>query len=158
MTSRLRKRVEMGDPGGAEAHWLALEEVAEVVVTSEDANTPIEAALIEGSGSHWRAAESGEQSIFIRFDQPQDIHLVHVVFDETEHARVQEFALQWSNDGGRTFQPVVRQQFSFSPSGATRETENYRVNLPGLTEVRLHIVPDISGGSHVATLTKLRMR
>lgn len=158
MTNTMRKRVGTGEPGGGEARWLALEEVAEVVVTSENPNAPIEAALTEGSGGHWRAAGSGEQSIHIRFDQPHDIHLIQVVFDETEHARVQEFALEWSNDGGRTFQPVVRQQFSFSPSGATRETENYRVDLPGLTELRLHIVPDVSGGPHVATLTRLRMR
>jgi hypothetical protein len=157
MTSALRKRVGTGEPGGAERQWLVLEEVAEVVVTSEDPNAPIEAALVEGSGSHWRAAGPGEQSIRLRFDQPQDIQLIQVVFDETEHARVQEFVLQWSNDGDRTFQPVVRQQFSFSPSGATHETENYRVNLAGLTDLDLHIVPDVSGGPRVATLSSLRI-
>ncbi|MBA3231595.1 MAG: carbohydrate-binding protein [Acidobacteria bacterium] len=158
MTNSLRKSVGTGGSGETEAGWLAIEDLAHVVVTSEDPDAPIEAALIEGAGSRWRAAAPGAQSIRIRFDRPQDIHLIHVVFEETEHARVQEFSLEWSNDDGRTFQPIIRQQFSFSPSGATREAESYRVNLSASTELRLHVVPEISGGSHVATLTRLRIR
>jgi hypothetical protein len=156
MGGTVRKRVGSAEPGGTETGWLSLED-AEVVVTSEDANAPIEAALTPGAGPRWQAAEPGEQSIRIRFDQPHDVHDIQVVFDESEHPCVQEFALQWSSDGGQTFHPIVRQQFSFSPTGATRETEHYRVQLPRLTQLTLHIVPDISGGARVATLSRLRM-
>jgi hypothetical protein len=159
----MRKRVGGGATAtgagrGAETDWLALGELAEVVVTSEDASAPIEAALVPEAGTQWRAAEPGEQSIRLRFNEPCDVQDIQVVFDEPQHACVQEFVLQWSSDGGHTFHPVVRQQFSFSPAGATQETEHYHVHLRGLTDLNLHIVPDVSGGPRVATLTRLRIR
>jgi type IV secretory pathway VirJ component len=42
-------------------HWLDLQEMASVEVTSEDPNFPIEAALISGDGG-WRAAEKDRKS------------------------------------------------------------------------------------------------
>jgi len=66
--------------------------------------------------------------------------------------------LQWSDDRGRTFQRIMRQQFSFSPSGATQEVENYNVSLKGATELELHIVADVSDAGRVATLTSFRLR
>jgi hypothetical protein len=158
----LRKRVgEQPGQRGPETEqpgWLPLEELAEATISSEDPSAPLEAALVGGTGGGWRAATPGEQSLRIHFDQPQNITLIHLVFDETEHERVQEFALQWSDDRGRTFHPVVRQQFSFSPSGATREIEDYTVNLRAVTDLDLHIVPDVSGRPRFATLTALRLR
>src|SRR5436190_17513025 len=115
-----RKRVEGAAPSPtAPAAWLPLKELVEVSVSSEDPRHPIEGALSEGADDGWRAAEPGEQSIGLHFDHPCDIRLIHVVVDEAEHERVQEFTIHWSTDRGRTWQMVVRQQFSFSPSGAT---------------------------------------
>lgn len=153
----MRKRVHV-QAAFTEPNWLRVEELAEVSVSSEDANRPIEFALVPGAGSGWRAATPGEQSVLIRFDEPQAIGLIQLRFDEAEHQRVQEFWLQWSDDRGQTFQPIVRQQFSFSPSGATYEVENYNVSLPGATDLELHIVADVSDGRRVATLTSLRLR
>lgn len=155
----LRKRI--GQPGSRleEQDWLSLEEIAEVEVSSEDPDRPIDGALVEGSGAAgWRAAQPGEQTLRIRFDEPRAVSHIRLVFDDTERERVQEFALRWSADGGRTFQPLVRQQFSFSPGGATREVEDYTVSLQGVTDLELHLVPDISRAPLVATLTALRVR
>ena len=153
----MRKRV-YGQVASTEPQWLRLEELAEVAVSSEDGDRPVELALVQGAGPGWRAATPGEQTIRICFDQPQSIGLIQLRFDEVEHQRTQEFFLQWSDNRGRTFQPIVRQQFSFSPSGATREVENYNVSLKGATELELCIVADMSNRDRVATLTSLRLR
>lgn len=155
---QLRKTVGGGQPEAEQSPWLAIDQIAEVAVSSEDPQAPLEDALIEGRSGGWRAGGPGEQWIRFRFDQPQDLSLIHLHFEETGRERVQEFDLEWSKDGGRTFQPVVRQQFSFSPSGATRQVENYRVDLRGATNLHLRIVPDVSRGPHPATLAKLRLR
>ena len=153
----MRKRVHV-QASSTELNWLRLEELAEVSVSSEDANRPIEFALVPGAGSGWRAATPGDQSVLIRFADPHAIRLIQLRFDEAEHQRVQEFWLQWSNDRGQSFHPIVRQQFSFSPSGATHEVESYNVSLEGATELELHIVADLADERRVATLTSLRLR
>ena len=155
---QLRKTVCGQQPESESAQWLAIDRIAEVAVSSEDPQAPLEDALIEGRSGGWRAGGAGEQWIRFRFDQPQDLSLIHLQFDESEHERVQEFDLEWSGDGGRTFQPIVRQQFSFSPGGATRQAEHYRVDLRGATNLHLRLVPDVGRGPHRATLTKLRLR
>ena len=94
----------------------------------------------------------------IRFDAPQALSLIHLVFEEPECERIQEFALQYSSDRSQTFHQLIRQQFSFSPSGATRESEHYVVNLTGVTDLELQIVPDISGRPLVTTLKAMRLR
>ena len=38
------------------------------------------------------------------------------------------------------------------------ENESYVVNLPGITDLKLTIVPDISGGPACASLRRLRVR
>ena len=58
----MRKRVIGHGPRGVSAiepGWLDLERLAQVEITSEDADYPIESALIPGTGSGWRAAQSG---------------------------------------------------------------------------------------------------
>jgi hypothetical protein len=156
-----RKRLENAVPAPSPAPaaaWLALEQLVEVSVSSEDPGHPIEAALGEGDGSGWRAATAGEQSVTLHFDEPRQIGLIHLVVEEAEHERTQEFAIHWSADHGQAWHLVVRQQFTFSPSGATRQMEHYRVSLPGLTDLRLTIRPDLSNGPHVATLARLALQ
>ena len=65
--------------------------------------------------------------------------------------------LRWSPDGGQTLHEIVRQQWNFSPHGATRQTEDHRVDLTGVTVLELSIVPDISGGTAHASLAQLRL-
>jgi hypothetical protein len=155
---RLRKRIVPAESQGDGPEWLSLEDVAEVEVSSEDPDFPVDGALMRNSTRGWRAAHQGAQTLRIRFDTPQPLSLIHVVFEESECERIQEFALQYSSDRGLTFQPVVRQQFTFSPAGATREEEKYVVSLAGVTDLELQVLPDVSGRPVVATLRSLRLR
>jgi hypothetical protein len=137
--------------------WLDLNSAAVVEVTSEDKEYPVEAALISGETRGWRAADSGTQTIRLIFDQPQSLKRISLVFEETGTERNQEFVLRWSDHGGRSYREIVRQQFNFSPPNATREVEEYRVELSDVTVLELVIVPDISRGAARASLTSLRL-
>ena len=141
-----------------EHEWLDLEQIASVQVSSEDAEYPIEfaLALTDGRGKGWRASVPGEQKVTILFDSPTLIHLIHLEFVEQGFERTQEFTLTWS-DADRVEHHIGRQQWNFSPSGSTTEVENLRVNLAGVMRLQLTIKPSISGGSAVATLTRLRL-
>ena len=57
------------------------------------------------------------------------------MFEEEKRERTQEFVLRWSGDGGRSYREILRQQYTFSPSGSTREVEDYIVNLQGVNGV-----------------------
>jgi len=156
----MRKRIiNQGtqDVSPAIQQWLNVETLAQVEVSSEDAAHPIESALIPGAGPGWRAALPGPQTIRLLFDQPQRIRRLHLVFQEDDHERTQQFVLRWSSDGGRSYREIVRQQYNFSRPGATSESEEFTVDLAGLTALELNIVPDISGGSACASLDQLRL-
>jgi len=137
--------------------WLDLERLAEVEITSEDAAHPIESALLPGRGTGWRAAGPGKQTIRLLFEHPQRLRRIWLQFVESVIERTQEFVLRWSPDGGQSFREIVRQQWNFSPQGATGETEDHRVNLSGVTVLELSIIPDISGGDARASLSQLRL-
>ncbi len=154
----MRKRiVDTASVGGTTTDLprrLDVERFAEVEVTSEDAAYPIESALTGAGGRGWRAAEAGPQTIRLRFDEPQRVERIRLVFDERDMSRTQEFVLRWSADGGRTYREIVRQQYTFSPPHTQREAEEYAVALEGATAIELRIVPDISGGAARASLSE----
>jgi hypothetical protein len=137
--------------------WLDLEAIADVEVTSEDAAHPIESALQPGGGSGWRAAAPGEQTIRLLFSGPQRLKRIWLSFVEPTTERTQEYVLRWSADGGQSFREIVRQQWNFSPRGATSETEDHRVDLAAVTVLELSIVPQTSRGNAVASLAQLRV-
>jgi hypothetical protein len=137
--------------------WLDLERLATVEITSETGAQPIEAALVPGRGPGWRAAEPGEQLIRILFDRPLSLNRIHLEFEEHEQPRTQEFALRWSQDGGHSYEQILRQQYNFAPPDTSRQTEDYRVTLESVTALELRIVPDISGGDAFASLAQLRL-
>jgi len=137
--------------------WLSLEGLAEVEITSEDAAHPIESALLSGSVSGWRAAGPGKQTIRLLFARPQPLRRIWLNFIETHAERMQEYVLRWSPDGGRSFREIVRQQWNFSPQGATCETEDHHVELQGVTVLELSIIPDTSGENAIASLAQLRL-
>jgi hypothetical protein len=138
--------------------WLDVEQLAQVEMTSEDPTHPIEAALRPGAGPGWQAAAPGKQTIRLLFDAPQRLRQIRLVFQEDQQARTQEFALQWSSDGGQSYQPIVRQQYTFSPPNTTQEVEDYTVELNGVTALELEIIPDISGGTAAASLAGWYLR
>ena len=156
----MRKRIIGHGPRDVKADepgWLNIERLAQVEITSEDVGYSIESALIPGMGSGWRAAQPGEQTIRLLFDEPLRLKLIHLVFHEDEEERTQEFVLRWSPDGGQSYREIVRQQYNFSPPGAAREVEDYDINLDGVTALELKIVPDISDGTAHASLAQLRV-
>ena len=139
----------------AEHGWMDLERLAQVEITSEEIDYPIESALIPGAGPGWRAAQPGEQTIRLLFDEPLRLRRIHLMFHEGEQERTQEFVLRWSPDGGQSYREILRQQYNFSPPETAREVEDYDIDLDGVTALELRIVPDISGGSARASLAQL---
>src|SRR2546427_8800918 len=139
----------------ANQNWLDLEPLAQVEITSEDAGHPIESALIPSGGPGWLAASPGEQVIRLLFDKPLNIRRIHLLFCEDQQKRTQEFVLRWSSNHGQSYRDIVHQQYNFSPLGATREMEDYRINLDGVTTLELRILPDIRGGSACGSLEEL---
>jgi hypothetical protein len=156
----MRKRIINQDPQSVspvDQRWLDLQRLAQVELTSEEAAYPIEAALIPSAESGWRAAQAGEQTIRLLFDESQRVRRIQLRFHEDQQARTQEFVLRWSPDGGQSYREIVRQQYNFSPPGMTREFEDYAVDLAGVTALELKIVPDISGGDARASVAQLRI-
>ena len=155
----MRKRIIPAARSDAEPldNWLNLDALAEVEITSEDVAYPIEAALLPGQASGWRAAEAGTQTIRLLFAQPQALRRIWLHFVESGMQRTQEYVLRWSPDGGQTLHDVVRQQWNFSPEGATSELEDHRVELPAVTVLELTIHPDIGASAAVASLAAWRL-
>ena len=156
--SKVRKSIitEREDATGG-TQWLDLEPLADVSTTSEDPAHPIESALLPGRGSGWRAAGPGKQTIRLLFTRPQRLKRIWLRFDEPNAERTQEYVLRWSADDGQSYREIVRQQWNFSPSGATSEIEDHRVDLAAVTTLELSIVPNKTGGDAVASLAELRL-
>ena len=149
-------------PGGQDAptpadEWLDLERLARVEVTSEDPRYPIEAAFVPGYRPGWVAGGPGPQIVRLRFDEPQLVRRIWLHFTEPAVARTQEFVLRWGTADGQPVREVVRQQWVFHPKGSTHETEDYRVDLSGVTVLELAITPDITGGDAPASLAEMRV-
>jgi hypothetical protein len=156
----MRKRIiapVQQETASPDQDWLNVEGLAEVEITSEDAAHPIESALLPGRASGWRAAEPGKQTIRLLFAPPQRLRRIWLNFVEPLTERTQEYVLRWSPDGGQSFREIVRQQWNFSPQGATCETEDHHVELPAVTVLELSIIPDTSGENAFASLAQLRL-
>lgn len=154
----MRKQVLSLAPSGSmpgDQRWLNLESLAQVEITSEESESPIEGALVGGVG--WSATQPGGQTVRLRFDQPQTLRRIWLKFVETERAWTQEFVLRWSPDQGQSYREIVRQQWNFSPPDSVREVEDYPVELAGVTALDLLLVPDISGGEARASLMQWRL-
>jgi hypothetical protein len=146
----------LGEPG---EEWLDLDCVAEIEITSEDPEYPIDSAIAgDGHGIGWRAANPGEQMIRICFLKPTSLRRIRIIFEEENARRTQEFVLRWSAENDAAPRDIVRQQYNFNPPYATREVEDYAVNIDDAKVLELRIIPNISGGDVHATLSKLRLR
>ena len=137
------KTAERG--GTAAGDWIDLEAVAAVEISSEEQRCPIERALGLGTDREvctgWRAATTGPQTIRLRFDRPTEIHRIYLHFVEGAKERSQEFSVHAGSTEGE-LREVVRQQFAFSPNGATEEVEDYRVDLKNVRVFELRVDPD----------------
>lgn len=148
-------RPESPDPVSTDQDWLDIPAIARTELTSEEASHPIESALSLSGGVGWRAAEPGRQTIRLLFDEPLRIRRVHLMFQEDDQQRTQEFALAWSPDPAGPYREIVRQQYNFAPPDSSRETEDYDLDLVGVSALELIIIPDISGGAARASLARL---
>ena len=151
----MRKRLITPTPETIRARgegWLDVERTAVVEVTSEDKSFPVELAFTPGDTRGWRAEAPGNQTLRLIFDQPQALKCIHLVFEENETGRTQEFVLRWSPNGESSLKEIVRQQWNFSPPESSREVEEYRVDLSNVTVLELMIKPNIGGGAARASL------
>ena len=158
----LRKQITPARPGDsfALAGEIEVATVATVQVSSEQNDHPIDHAFDESrgpGGSRWIANGPGEQTVILVFDAPQTITRVVVEVEEVEVSRTQELSLSVSDDGGRTYRNLVRQEFNFSPPGTTFEREVWSVAAARVTHLRLGIKPDKGGRVGLATLTSLSL-
>jgi hypothetical protein len=141
----------------SEGAWLNLEPIARVEVTSEHPNFPIESALSGQRGSGWRAAETGQQVLRIVFDTPRTLSRIRLEFSESDVERTQEFTLRWAAAPDGRFREIVRQQWNFSPQGATTEIEDYSITLDEVLVLELILKPDLTSNRALAALASWRV-
>jgi hypothetical protein len=148
-----------GAVAAAQDEWLDLDKIAQVEISSEDVNFPIEHALGKTPTTGWRAAETGPQVVRLQFDEAQAIRRIRLHFVDRAAERSQEFAVYAGS--GAEMREVVRQQWSFSPGGSTEEIEDYTVDLSGVKTLELRIDPDRShdpkASQNYASLQSLKL-
>jgi hypothetical protein len=156
----MRKHILQSQVSTPDAREIPVTSVATVFTTSEAADHPIDHAFNcprGPGGTRWIAEQAGEQTIILVFDSPQTIRQVSLEVEEKEVGRTQELALSVSSDGGHHYRELRRQEFTFSPDGATFEREEWTICEPGVTHVRVAIKPDKGGKSCRAALTSLAL-
>jgi F5/8 type C domain len=136
--------------------WLNLEELASVEVSSEDPLYPFEEALHGATRGGWKASAPGPQAIRLTFDQPQSVRRIRLEFREDGSERVQEFAL-YAMTANQARKEVLRQQWTFSPGGSTREIEDYPVELADVTAIELQIDPGRHDKQKIASLQSIAL-
>ena len=146
---------------GDEAERMYVPELATVLVTSEAAEHPVD-CLFDGhdgpGGTRWVAAVDGEQAVVLAFDTPQTIQEVGLETEEFQASRTQVLTLSLSQNGGRTYREILRQEFNFSPPGTTFERERWIVPATMVSHLRVTIRPDKGDKPGRASLTSLTVR
>ncbi len=145
------------DQSPVPAKWLNLEALADVEVSSEEADHPIEAALLPDFDQGWRAGAPGKQTMRLLFKQPRQIHCIQLEFVERYIARTQEYALRLSRDNGNSFREILRQQWNFSPEGTQTESEQHFMDFSDVSIIELTITPDLNNPMATASLEKMRV-
>jgi hypothetical protein len=135
--------------------WLDLEHLASLEISSEDPAHPFEDALRGEQTEGWHAADPGRQTIVLKFDEPRSLRRIRLEFREARTERSQEFAISVVTAGQK--RQVVRQQFTFSPSGATTEVEDFSVSLPEVSVLELMIDPGRHNQEAFASLQSIAL-
>ena len=130
--------------------WLDLDTLADVTIA-------VSGRPVERSRGTWSADRPGEQLIEIRFHRPTSVGRLRVVSSETKQSRTQELTIWASLHRGEQHRELLRQQFNFSPHGATEEVEDYALQLDTVSAIQLRIVPSIDGRPAVAHVRELRV-
>lgn len=154
----MRKRIVPIRPvPEADGDWLDLGALAEVEISSENPEHPIESALIPGHDTGWRASTPGRQVIRLLFSPAQKVTRIWLRFEEKSVARTQEYALRWSPEHDQPCREIVRQQWNFSPSGTTVEIEDHTVDLPSVAILELIIDPGSESQAAFASMESMRV-
>jgi hypothetical protein len=161
--SILRKRQQLRADDAASASVageLDIASCATIAFTSEDPAHPVEHLLDGSSGpgaTRWTSARADtSEQILVEFDKPQIVSRLVYEVEEATRERTQEVLVEVSEDGGRTYRQILVQEYNFSPTGATYQRQEQRLNLRQASHLRLTIVPN-KNGSGTATLTSLRL-
>ena len=125
--------------------WLDLDEVAEVTIVSGGRRMPRSSGI-------WSIDAPGEQMIEIRFHEPTFVSHLRLISSELQQERTQEITVWASLNRGEQHRELLRQQFNFSPNGATEEIEEYAPRLEGVSAIQLRVVPSIDGRRAVARI------
>jgi hypothetical protein len=157
MRKHLLDSTTVDEPQESGLAWLAVDQLATIEISSEDAAYPIESVFQAGGGNGWRAAAPGTQLIRLLFDSPQPLGSIWLRFSESQVERTQEFTLRYAEQGRVADREIVRQQWSFSPSGSTSETEKYKVDLPKVSVLELSLDPDQGRGEAFASVAEWRL-
>lgn len=134
----------------SDVQWLDLDAVADVTITARGER-------LARAGSMWSADCPGEQMIEIRFHYPTAVRRLRVRSTETEVSRTQQMTVWACLHRGERHREVVRQQFNFSPDGATEEIEEYGLELDAVSAIQLRVVPSIDGCHATAHVSELRV-
>jgi hypothetical protein len=159
---KLRKRIvpALDQPLESDPTAISVVDTATVLVTSEAADYPVDHLFDERGGpggTRWVASTPGDQTIIVAFGEPHLLHRVSLEVEDRHQSRTQELTVAISEDGGKTYREVIRQEYSFSPPGTTFEREEWVIQSPGMTHVRIWIRPDKGGALAYATMTSLRL-
>jgi hypothetical protein len=159
----LRKHLLTTHPVGqvAEPGEKDIAALATVWVTSEAADYPIDNVFDSHrgpGGSRWVAETPGPQRLLLAFDAPQPLRLLRLEVEEQDMSRTQEIQVAISQDGGHTYQTLLRQEYTFCPPGTTFEREEWTIPAEGVTHLQLVITPDKGSAPCHATLTTLALQ
>src|SRR4029453_1849241 len=136
---------DVGYDDEEDIEWLDLDEVAEVTIVSGGRR------MLRSSGI-WSMDAPGEQMIEIRFHEPKYVSHPRLISSEIEQERTQEITVWASLNRGEQHRELLRQQFNFSPNGATEEIEEYPPGLWAVSAIQLRGVPNIDGRRAVARI------
>ena len=132
----------------AAIRWLDLDVVADVAIVAGGRR-------IARPPHVWSADCPGEQMIEIRFHRPTSVRRLRVVSGEVEYSRTQEMTMWASLHRGERHLEVLRHQFDCSPNGATKQVEEYALQLDHVSRLQLRIVPSIDGRRAVARVSEV---
>ncbi len=134
----------------ADAEWLDLNALAEITIVAG-------ARRVGGRVGAWSADWTGEQLIELRFHKPTSVSRLRMVSAEAEQSRTQEITIWASWHRGERHREVKRQQFRFSPTGATEEIADWDLQLVDVSTLHVRIVPSTDGQPSVVHVSELRI-
>jgi len=160
--ARFRKRLLEAEAtaGAGTDNEIDIVGCATIAFSSESPAHPIEHLFDGHSGpgaTRWISARPDTvERVIVEFDEPHSIsHLVYEV-EESVRERTQEVRVEVSENGDRTYRQILVQEYNFSPSGATYQREELRLNLLRVSRLRVTVFPN-KNGSGTATITTLRL-